>query len=201
MSSQPPPQPVVVPPPYIVLRVGDVREATDEYFDGSWKPIPSDRVGLPIFEDGFPHRRRVHDGSVYTVLSDYLCPKCHNFLRHTLAQGIHCTCGWKCSREETPAIVLSKPCPVLTTAKFGYEWITMSGKRAFCWTVTQDSCNGLSLEGVTYNETAGVWDGETNSTATYAVRHPATGPTPNPKQLCEYLARVLANTLTLHFNL
>jgi hypothetical protein len=40
-----------------VLKVGDIRQAGDEYFDGKWRAIPEDRYGLPIFPDTFPHRR------------------------------------------------------------------------------------------------------------------------------------------------
>lgn len=39
------------------LREGDLRQAGDEYYDGAWKPIPKERIGLPIFPSSFPHRR------------------------------------------------------------------------------------------------------------------------------------------------
>jgi hypothetical protein len=40
-----------------IMKEGTIRQAGDEYCDGTWRPIPEDRYGLPLFPESFPHRR------------------------------------------------------------------------------------------------------------------------------------------------
>lgn len=42
----------------VMLEVGDIRQAGDEYLSDKWHPIPDDRVGLPVFEGTGMHRGR-----------------------------------------------------------------------------------------------------------------------------------------------
>jgi hypothetical protein len=82
------------------------------------------------------------------------------------------------------------PCSV----SFGYQWMTLSGKRAFCWTVSQ-GCRGMILEGITYDEERGVWDGESSCDLALALSRPATGRVPNQPQLRERLQRAIADMI------
>lgn len=50
-----------------MLKVGDIRKAGDEYLSDIWRPIPEDRIGLPVFEGTGMHRSRSHTDEMRDV--------------------------------------------------------------------------------------------------------------------------------------
>lgn len=69
--------------------------------------------------------------------------------------------------------------PGLPALKFGFQWQTLSGKRAFCYSMFYDKTDTLCVEGVIYNEKSQKWGGSISADATLALKNAVSGPAPN----------------------
>jgi len=74
--------------------------------------------------------------------------------------------------------------------KFGLQWKTMQGKRAFLWTVMQ-GCHGPMAHGVIYDEKTQTWGGRIDSDHEWVLQNLIEGVPPNLKNLERACAREL----------
>ena len=89
--------------------------------------------------------------------------------------------------------------PGLPALKFGLQWKTLSGNRAFCWSMFYDKTETLNVEGLVYNEKTQTWGGCISATASLALKNAVAGPAPNlpdlKRALCAEMNQLISREI------
>ncbi len=89
--------------------------------------------------------------------------------------------------------------PGLPALKFGFQWETLSGKRAFCWSMFYDKTETLNVEGLVYNAKTQTWGGCISSPASLALKNAVAGPAPNlpdlKRALCAEINQLISREI------
>jgi len=89
--------------------------------------------------------------------------------------------------------------PCLGALKFGLQWRTLSGERAFCWSMFYDKAETLHVEGLVYNKETKKWGGNISATASLALKNAVSGPAPNlpdlKRALCAEMEQLISREI------